>query len=109
MTLRVQDKTGNTVEQEAFFIVRPPRPTSTIAFVVATTTWQAYSDWGGSNFYEGISGPEKNQFSPVTSTQRPWARGFIRLPKGAPRIPINYKVAIGAAPRYANLEYAYAR
>jgi hypothetical protein len=109
VTLRVQNAAGNTIEQEAFFIVRPQRRTHPIAFVVATTTWQAYSDWGGSNYYEGISGPENNQFSPVTSTLRPWARGFIRLPAGAPRIPINYKVPIGAAPRYENLEYAYAR
>jgi hypothetical protein len=112
--LKATDANGQSVEQEAFFILRAAEASAdAIAFVAATTTWQAYNDWGGSNFYEGVStGPDGELqllFCPTTSVQRPWARGFIRIPEGAPRIPFSEPLPMGSAPRYPNLEWAYAR
>jgi hypothetical protein len=112
--LKATDANGQSVEQEAFFVLRAASASANaIAFVLATTTWQAYNDWGGSNFYEGVStGPDgalQLLFCPTTSVQRPWARGFIRIPEGAPRIPFSEPLPMGAAPRYPNLEWAYAR
>ena len=67
------------------------------------------NDWGGANFYEGLGGPDGIGPARATSTQRPWARGQIRIPEGAPRVPVQGDLPIGAAPRYANLEWAFAR
>lgn len=114
VTLKATSEDGTVVEQHAFFIVRASKASSkAIAFVASTSTWQAYNDWGGANFYEGRGGNDIGEIGEgaavATSTLRPWARGQIRLPEGAPRIPINYDVPMGAAPRYANLEWAYSR
>ena len=76
--------------------------------MAATGTWTAYNDWGGSNHYEGITGPEGNLYSPVLSLDRPMSRGFARLPVGAPRIPPREPLPPGAAPRYPHMEWAYA-
>ncbi|UHD18619.1 N,N-dimethylformamidase beta subunit family domain-containing protein [Thiocapsa bogorovii] len=110
VTFKVTGEEGQRIEQEAFFILRPKAPgQAAIAFVAATTTWQAYNDWGGSNYYEGVAGESRAHFSPELSTLRPWARGLIRVRGGAPRIVLTEEYPIGAAPRYPNLEYAYAR
>ncbi len=110
ITLRVDDGKGREIKQHAFFVVRPARPgNSRIAFVLATNTWEAYNDWGGSNFYQGVDGPDQTGFSPILSTQRPWARGLIWAQKGAPRIVADDRIEIGETPRYPVLEFAYAR
>lgn len=45
---RATDADGASVEQEAFFILRAAATsTNAIAFVAATSTWQAYNDWRG--------------------------------------------------------------
>ena len=74
----------------------------------ATSTWIAYNDWGGSNHYEGITGPNQDLFSPVLSIERPWSRGFVLLPDGAPRIPLATPPPVAAALRYPHMEWAYA-
>ena len=76
--------------------------------VCATGTWLAYNCWGGSNHYEGISGPESNAFSPVVSTQRPWTRGLCKLPEGAPRTMRETAARPGEMVRYPYMEWAYA-
>ena len=76
--------------------------------ICATSTWAAYNDWGGSNHYEGICGPERNKSAPAVSLLRPWSRGFCRLPEGAPRTVLSFVPAIGAPPRYPHMEWAYA-
>jgi hypothetical protein len=58
-----------------------------LLLIACTGTWCAYNEWGGSNHYEGITGPEGNLFSSVLSSQRPWTHGFAELPPDAPRIP----------------------
>ncbi len=85
-----------------------PRAGAPLLLVAATGTWTAYNDWGGSNHYEGITGPDKNLYSPVLSLDRPFSRGFVRLPPGAPRIPLRAPPALGAAPRYPHMDWAYA-
>ncbi|MEM7344774.1 MAG: N,N-dimethylformamidase beta subunit family domain-containing protein [Chloroflexota bacterium] len=98
------------VEEHHLFIVRcgdvqSPAP---ILLLCATGTWVAYNCWGGSSAYEGITGPDKNQFSPIISTQRPWTRGFCKLPEGAPRaLPVKPPTP-GEMVRYPYMEWAYA-
>jgi hypothetical protein len=98
------------VSHQHLFIVRgsTERRNRGILLVAATSTWIAYNDWGGSNHYDGITGPKSDQFSPVLSIERPWSRGFVVLPQGAPRIPLTTPPPIGAAPRYPHMEWAYA-
>jgi hypothetical protein len=99
---------GTEVDGHHIFIVRAGAEAAPILQVTATSTWIAYNDWGGSNHYEGITGPGKNQYSPKLSTMRPWTRGFAFLPVGAPRVPIREPLRQGAAPRYPHMEWAYA-
>jgi hypothetical protein len=79
-----------------------------LLLVSATGTWCAYNNWGGSNHYEGITGPDGNQFSPLLSLERPLPRGFVVLPDDAPR------AALAATPNhdepvsYPHMEWAYA-
>lgn len=100
---------GEEVEHQHFFAVRSAEPakSSDILFVLCTTTWMAYNNWGGSNAYEGnFNGPKENAMAPILSSQRPWAKGQIWLPVGAPRIPIEVAPEMGAIPRYAGVEWA---
>ena len=101
---------GATFTQHHVFLLRSAGAESAapLLLVAATGTWTAYNDWGGSNHYEGITGPEGNLYSPVLSLDRPMSRGFVRLPVGAPRIPPREPLAPGAPPRYPHMEWAYA-
>ncbi len=73
--------------QHHFFVVRPTNKTrrARILMVLPTGTWTAYNDFGGANHYFGVAGPGKDQPSPVLSLERPWTRGVVWLPPGAPR------------------------
>ena len=98
------------VEEHHLFLLRtaadnPPPP---YVLVCATGTWLAYNCWGGSNHYQGITGPDGNAFSPVVSTQRPWTRGFCKLPQGAPRTVMEQPPKPGDMVRYPYMEWAYA-
>ena len=75
--------------------------------IACTGTWVAYNEWGGSNHYEGITGPQQCDFSPVLSTQRPWTRGFAELPPEAPRAPCD-PPAPGEPPAYPHMRWAHA-
>ena len=46
---------------------------------IFTSTWIAYNDRGGSNHYEGITGPNADRCSPLLSVERPFSRGFAWL------------------------------
>jgi hypothetical protein len=74
--------------QHHWFVVRPvaAKPEGRFLLILPTATWTAYNDWGGANHYDGIDGPNGAQFSPILSNQRPWTRGLIWLPPGAPRL-----------------------
>ncbi|MBM3586087.1 MAG: hypothetical protein FJX36_17325 [Alphaproteobacteria bacterium] len=87
-------------EHRHMFVLRPAVPSrdARMVLVCATGTWIAYNEWGGSNHYEGITGPNINAFATRLSTQRPWSRGFVSQPKGAPRIGLDRPPVMGAAP-----------
>ena len=63
--------------------------------IAATGTWTAYNTWGGSNHYQGITGPKRNQYATTVSLERPWCRGFVVLPEEAPRVPLEILTAAG--------------
>jgi hypothetical protein len=52
----------------ACFVVRPVAGSRNPLLVLATSTWQAYNEWGGSGLYRG---------TPVVSLDRPYDRGFL--------------------------------
>ncbi|RWE19294.1 MAG: hypothetical protein EOS41_30665 [Mesorhizobium sp.] len=110
ITLRAQGLGGEPICCHHFLIVlpNPGRKSGRILQVAATGTWLAYNTWGGSNHYEGITGPNKNQYSPIVSTQRPWGRGFIVLPPDAPRVPLEVTMPPMTLPRRPHQEWAYA-
>ncbi|MEX0339944.1 MAG: N,N-dimethylformamidase beta subunit family domain-containing protein [Arenibacterium sp.] len=100
---------GEIVEEHHVILLRSEKDTPPpYVLVCATGTWLAYNCWGGSNHYEGITGPEGNAFSPVVSTQRPWSRGFCKLPNGAPRALPETPPRPGEMVRYPYMEWAYA-
>lgn len=110
LLIRASGKDGTLIEHHFPFAVRAPRPSAPDAILLlnCTSTWVAYNDWGGSNFYEGILGETRDQATPVASTLRPFSRGFAWLPEGAPRIPLREPLKMGAALRYPHMEWAYA-
>jgi len=86
LIISVED--GDSVhEREHFFVVRAPAARqATYVLIHTTSTLIAYNDWGGANHYRGIGEPPLDEVpSPVLSTQRPIARGMLRLPEDAPR------------------------
>jgi hypothetical protein len=102
--------TATWIEHHFPFAIRALRPSApdAILLVTCTATWVAYNDWGGSNFYEGVAGEDRDHASPIVSTLRPFSRGFAWLPKGAPRIPLRQPPGLGEVPRYPHMEWAYA-
>jgi hypothetical protein len=102
-------KDGKRVEHEHGFCVRAKTPANAILFVLSTCTWAAYNDWGGANNYVGLQAPPGFHFAPRLTTQRPYARGLIWLPKGAPRIVDEVVPGLGDTPRYPSYEWAYAK
>ncbi|WP_378942306.1 N,N-dimethylformamidase beta subunit family domain-containing protein [Mesorhizobium sp. ANAO-SY3R2] len=101
---------GGRFVQHHFFVVRPTAKTrrARILMVLPTATWTAYNDWGGANHYFGVAGPDGNAASPVLSLERPWTRGLVWLPAGAPRICADPLPEMGDAPRYPMKEWAFA-
>ncbi len=105
MTATATGPNGREMMGEHMFVLRAAQPgsTSKIALIPSTGTYVAYNDWGGANYYRtGVTGKPQRQ----ASTQRPWARGFVRLPLSAPRngsarIPKPFE-----NPRYPNFEWA---
>ena len=107
-----------TIEQEAGFCVRPAKPTSKIVFMLATSTWMSYNDWGGGSYYGkpgalgGALGSGEGEVGivPRLHIHRPWARGFMRLPNSAvrwttPAVPVRPK---GHLIRYPHFEFCLA-
>ena len=71
------DVDGKLRRDHAFFVVRPPADSAnTILLQLATNTWHAYNDFGGSNLYTGAT---------TVSLQRPMSRGYLFKPAGAGR------------------------
>lgn len=111
VTCKVENDKGEVREHEAGFFVRPKvgKPGAKILLVAATSTWIAYNDWGGTSSYIGHSQEYLDGKSVKLSIHRPWAKGFLTLPGGAPRKPHEYKVCAGDIPRYPPIEFAFTR
>ncbi|EXL02315.1 N,N-dimethylformamidase beta subunit family domain-containing protein [Aquamicrobium defluvii] len=110
VTLRGTGPTGEEIVGYHMFIVHPlpgAKPGRMLQ-VAATGTWTAYNTWGGSNHYQGLTGPGKNKYSPIVSIERPLARGFVMLPPDAPRVPLEPSIPPAMIPRYPHMEWAYA-
>lgn len=114
LTLTAEGRQGRPICCHHLIIVRPRRGAGTgrrpgrVLQVASTGTWLAYNTWGGSNHYEGVTGPNRDAFATTVSRERPWCRGFVVLPPEAPRVPVEVSVQPGAAPRYPHMEWAYA-
>jgi hypothetical protein len=111
ITLTAEGAAGDELTAHHLFIVRPlaaGRKSQRILQVAASGTWTAYNTWGGSNHYQGITGPKRNQYATTVSLERPWCRGFVVLPSEAPRVPLEVEPPPGAAPRYPHMEWAFA-
>lgn len=109
VTVCVRDDDGGIFEREHFFVVKPSRPAegTSIAFIVSTATMNAYNDWGGGNSYHGVgSTPRVKKACPRTSLLRPWSRGLVRLPPGAPRAAFTAELAPFAQPQYPQHPWA---
>lgn len=89
---------------QTMFVLRPAKPAARLALILATGTWCAYNDWGGSNHYQGLTGPTGGDFAPEVSLLRPWAKGLVRWPEDAPRIP--HASPLLTRPRYPHMDYA---
>ena len=107
------ERDGREVTQDAFFVLRAATPgqRSNLAMVAATYTWQEYNDWGGGcgyfsdEYVDHTADPlevREKSFKARLSFQRPWSRGLIRTPVGAPRLaqpppPVRAAVGVPAA------------
>ena len=110
ITASAEGRDGKPVSSDHLIIVRPApgEKPGRILQVAATGTWTAYNTWGGSNHYQGITGPKRDQFATTVSLERPLARGFVRLPPEAPRVPLEIALPPLTAPRYPHMEWAFA-
>jgi len=97
---------GHTAEH--MFVLRRAegQPRADVLLMLSTSTWCAYNDWGGSNHYQGLCGPDGRDFAAEVSLLRPWATGFVSWPDGAPRIP--HASPPLTRPRYPHMDYARA-
>ncbi len=110
--IRIRAQRGaRVVEHEHGICVRKAagKPQAAVLFILSTCTWTAYNDWGGINNYVGTNTPEGFHFAPRLSLQRPYARGLMWLPRGAPRIVDEGVPGLGDTPRYQSFEWAYAK
>lgn len=110
ITLTAEGRDGRLIRCHHLFILRPQTGAKPgrILQVAATGTWTAYNTWGGSNHYQGITGPARNQYAPMVSIERPFCRGFVVLPPEAPRVPLEVSIPPAMPPRYPHMEWAYA-
>jgi len=97
-------------EQEHGFFVRRParRKRADILLISSTCTWTAYNDWGGYSHYVGYDLPNEFTYSPRLSIHRPFARGIIRSPSGAPRKPHAVTITPNSVPLYPVIDFAFA-
>ena len=104
------DTVNGPLEQHYLIVLRSIETdrAGRLLLVSATGTWCAYNNWGGSNHYEGITGPEGTDFSPQLSLDRPLPRGYVVLPDDAPRAALAAAPEPGAALSYPHMDWAYA-
>lgn len=108
--VEIRDET--TAEREVighhlFFNRQKARMPGALVLVAATSTWSAYNDWGGANHYYGINPALPRGRSAQLSALRPWARGQVALPKGAPRSVNQVRPGKPGPARYDSVEWAF--
>ncbi|SEP99376.1 hypothetical protein SAMN03159444_00890 [Pseudomonas sp. NFACC02] len=104
--VEILDSADSVLGHHLFIVKAAHKRPHALALVAATSTWAAYNDWGGANHYFGLHPQTPRGRSPVLSTQRPWARGQVWLPKDAPR-SVNAKRPGKPGPaRYEFIEWA---
>lgn len=110
VTLTAEGRDRSPIRCHHLFIVRPEagRKPGRALQVAATGSWTSYNTWGGSNHYQGITGPNRDQYATTVSIERPFCRGFVQLPIDAPRVPLEIYSPMAVAPRYPHMEWAYA-
>ncbi len=115
------EQDGLEVSQDGFFVLRAATPGehSKLAMIVATYSWQEYNDWGGGcgyfsdEFVDHTADPlevREKSFKARLNFHRPWARGLIRSPVGAPRLaqpPIPFGAAVGTPAAEWNVANGY--
>ncbi|WP_352618094.1 N,N-dimethylformamidase beta subunit family domain-containing protein [Mesorhizobium sp. M0323] len=92
------------------FFVRSRRGgcSNTLLMVAATCTWSAYNDWGGASHYRGLHPQYPLGVCPTLSASRPWARGQVWLPPGAPRNVSKPRPRTPMPPDWESKEWAFA-
>ena len=110
VTSRIETRNGDSLQQHHMFMLRADaaRRRERLLLVSSTGTWCAYNNWGGSNHYEGITGPQGKDFSPILSLERPLPRGFVVLPEDAPRAALAASPVYDEPVSYPHMEWAYA-
>jgi hypothetical protein len=83
------------------------RTPGALALVAATSTWSAYNDWGGASHYYGTNPEAPRGRATHLSALRPWARGQVRLPQGAPRSVNAIRPRTPGPARYDSVEWAF--
>ena len=108
VTCRIDTALGPK-ENHQLFLLRSNRSgrRERVLLVASTGTWCAYNDWGGSNHYSGITGPEGNAYAPVLSLERPLPRGFVVLPPEAPRAALAAPPDFASPVSYPHMEWAW--
>lgn len=109
VTCRIDTGSG-VVENHQLFLLRSGAVgrSGRLLLVASTGTWCAYNDWGGSNHYSGIAGPDGDRYAPILSLERPLPRGFAVLPEEAPRAALAELPEFGAPVSYPHMDWAYA-
>jgi hypothetical protein len=105
ITLKAPCDQGSEIIAEHMFVLRSsvPGSHSKTVYMLPTSTYLAYNDWGGANYYRTRDTDEANA---VVSNQRPWAKGFVRLPENAPRHDSGEKIKAFEHPRFKAIEWA---
>jgi hypothetical protein len=84
ISFHADGRVGEEATSEAFFVVRPSRPSSADAILVlATNTYNAYNQWGGRCLYsEAVK----------VSFDRPLERGYLRRPASPDEVAYDGRV-----------------
>jgi hypothetical protein len=109
VTCRIETRGGGVKHHHHLFLLRGSGTDKgdRLLLISSTGTWCAYNDWGGSNHYEGITGPQGSDYSPILSLERPLARGFVVLPEDAPRAALATRPGHDEPVSYPHMDWAY--
>lgn len=108
--VEIRDETSpqrDVIGHHLFICRSRQRAANTLALVAATSTWSAYNDWGGASHYYGINAGRPRGRSAHLSDLRPWARGQVWLPGGAPRAVNDLRPREPGPARYQCVEWAF--